>query len=133
MAKDLMSFLAKNPVDQLEQIVTIPGRLAEFKFKIKPMNAKQFYAYQRVATSFEKGKNLDFNSGKFNELVVINHVIEPNFRDADNLSALGVRTPEEFINKYFLSGELIDLAEKISELSGFNKDDKQLEDEVKNS
>lgn len=135
MAKDLVSFLQKNPIDAIEQEVSIPGRLAEFKFKIKPMSSKEFYKYQQIATSVIQGKNKDvkFNSGRFNELVILNHVTYPNFKDATLLSGAGVNTPEEYLNKFFLAGELANLTEEISVISGFQQTDTELEDEVKNS
>lgn len=135
MAKDLVSFLQKNPVDAIEQEIKIPGRLAEFTFKIKPMTQKQFYQYQQIATTVIPGKNKDvkFNSGRFSELVILNHVTYPNFRDANLLSGAGVNTPEEYLNKFFLAGELANLTEEISIISGFQTPDIELEDEVKNS
>ena len=135
MAKDLMSYLAQNPVDQLVQEIRIPGRLEKFPIKIKPMSPKQFHDYQQIATKLGNGgkQQTSFNTGKFHGLVVINHVVEPNLRDATALSAAGVSTPEEFLNKFFLSGEILELVEQISAISGFNKSDIELEDEVKNS
>lgn len=135
MAKDLVSFLQKNPVDTIEQEVTIPGRLKEFSFKIKPMTSKEFYKYQQIATMVipGKNKNVKFDTGRFNELVILNHVTYPNFRDAELLSSAGVNTPEEYLNKFFLAGELANLSDKISEISGFETTDTELEDEVKNS
>ena len=135
MAKDLVSFLQKNPVDELEKEVSIPGRLAEYKFKIKPMTQKEFYKYQQIATTVIPGKNKDvkFNSGRFNELVIVNHVTYPNFKDVALLTNAGVNTPEEYLNKFFLAGELANLSDEISKLSGFETTDNELEDEVKNS
>lgn len=135
MAQDLVSFLQQNPVDEIVQQVSVPGRLAKFKFKVRPMNQKQFNAYQRISTTFAQGKNKEtkFDSGKFNELVIINQVVEPNFKDANLLSAAGVTTPEQYLNKFFLAGELGNLVEEICVLSGFVTPDAQLEEEVKNS
>ncbi len=134
MTQDLISFLTEKPVDEMVQEVSLGGRLADFKFKIKPMNANQFYKYQQIATTIiGKTREAKFNSGRFNELVILNHVVEPNFKSADIISKAGVNTPEEFLNKFFLGGELIELSEEISKISGFNKSDAELEDEVKNS
>lgn len=133
MAQDLVSFLMEHPIESLQQEISIGGRLKDFKIKIKPMSAKQFYRYQQVATNIGRNKSVDFNTDKFNELVVLNHVVEPNFRSADLLSSMNVTTPEELLNKYFLGGELVTIAEKISEISGFTVSDKELEEEVKNS
>lgn len=133
MAKDLISFLKKNPIDEMVQEVKLTGRLADYPFKIKPMSANQFYKYQRICTKIQSNKSTDFNSSRFNELVILNHVVEPDFKSAELLTDMGVKTSEELLNKFFLGGELIDLSNKISELSGFNTPDSELEDEVKNS
>lgn len=135
MAKDLVSFLAKNPVNDIEHEVSIPGRLADFTFKIKPMTQKQYYKYQQIATTVIPGKNKDvkFNTGRFSELVILNHVVYPNFKDVNLLSDAGVDTPEQYLEKFFLAGELSNLTEEISIISGFQTPDVELEDEVKNS
>lgn len=134
MAKDLISFLASNPVAELVQEVSIPGRLAGYTFKIKPISQKEYYDYQQRCTSIiGKDKGLKFNSGRFSELVILNHVVEPNFRSVEVLDQLKAKTPEEVLNKFFLGGELQELTGKISEISGFNTSDEELEEEVKNS
>lgn len=134
MAQDLVSYLAKNPVEEITQEVTIPGRLSKFKFKIKPVTQKQYYNYQQICTSIAgKDKSVKFNSGRFNELIILNHVIEPNFKSVEVLKQLGAETPEEVLNKFFLGGELDNLSREISKLSGFETTDEELEDEVKNS
>lgn len=135
MAQDLISFLSSNPVDEITQEISIPGRLAQFKFKIKPMTQKQFYKYQQIATTVIQGKNKDvkFNTSRFNELVIINHVIEPNFKDANLLASAGVNDAEEYLNKFFLAGEVANLTEELCLISGFATPDAQLEDEAKNS
>ena len=134
MAQDLISFLASNPVAELVQEVSIPGRLADYTFKIKPISQKEYYDYQQRCTSIiGKDKGVKFNSGRFSELVILNHVVEPNFRSVEVLDQLKAKTPEEVLNKFFLGGELQELTGKISEISGFNTSDEELEEEVKNS
>ena len=133
MSENLVQFLAQNQIEGITKEVCIGGRLKGFTFKIKPMNSNQFYKYQQLSTAIGKDKNVKFNSGRFNELVILNHVIEPNLRSTDVLSSAGCGTPEEYLNKVFLAGELIELSDKISQISGFNQSDEQLEEQVKNS
>ena len=134
MAKDLISFLASNPVTELVQEVSIPGRLGKYKFKIKPMTQKEYYKYQQICTTIVgKDKGVKFNSGRFSEMVIINHIIEPNFKSTEVLAKLGVQTPEEALEKFFLGGELLELSGKISEVSGFSTTEEELEEEAKNS
>lgn len=135
MTQNLLEYLAQNPIDDMEQEVHIDGRLSKFKFRIKPMTSDQFYKYQRISTIAVQGKTKEvkFNAGRFNELVILNHVVEPNFKDSTLLSSAGVNTPEQYLNKYFLAGELAKLSDKISEISGFETTDEELEEEAKNS
>lgn len=134
-AQDLVSFLSQTPVNEMEYEINIPGRLAKFVFKVKPMDHKQFNKYQQIATSVLPGKNREvkFNVGKFNELVIVNHCVYPNFKEADLLASANVNTPEEYLNKFLLAGEINNLSEEISRLSGFTTPDVELEQDVKNS
>lgn len=134
MAESLVQFLAQNQIEGLTKEVNIGGRLKDFTFKVKPISQGQFNNYQNICTTIGKnGKSAKFNNGKFNELVIINHVVDPNFRSTEVLATVNASTPEEYINKVFLAGEIVQLGEKISELSGFGVTDEELEIEVKNS
>lgn len=134
MAETLVQFLAKNQVDGIVKEVNIGGRLKDFTFKVKPITQNQFNNYQQICTTIGKnGKSAKFNNGKFNELVILNHVVEPNLRSTDVLATVSANTPEEYINKVFLAGEIVELGERISEISGFGTTDEELELEVKNS
>ena len=134
MTENLVQFLAQNQVGDLIKEVHIDGRLKEFTFKVKPITQNQFNNYQQLCTTLGKnGKSAKFNNGRFNELVIINHVVEPNLRSTDVLATVDATTPEEYLNKVFLAGELVQLVDQISEISGFGKTDEDLEIEVKNS
>ena len=134
-AQDLVSFLSQTPVDEMEFEVTIPGRLSKFKFKVKPMDGKQHNKYQQISTTITPGRNKDvkLNAGRFNELVIVNHCVYPNFKDASLLASKGVNTPEEYLNKFLLAGEINNLSNEICRLSGFTVTEQELEEEVKNS
>lgn len=129
---DLINFLIENPVDDVTEEVIVSNRLAKFPFKIKAMAGPEFSEYQKLATNFGRKKKVDFDSKKFNELVVINHTIEPNFRDAESVKKAGCLTPEQFMYKSLLAGEISELASKISTLSGFDQDMEETVEEAKN-
>lgn len=129
----LLEFLIENPVDNLTEDVVVSPRLANFPFKIKGMTGPEFAEYQKMSTKIGKrNKKVDFNSKLFNEMVVLNHTIEPNFRDAESIKKAGCQSPEQFLYKSLLAGEIAELAQKISALSGFDKDFEEEVDEVKN-
>ena len=129
----LTEFLIENPVDDLTEKVNLGGRLKNFEFTIKGMTGTQFNEYQKAATKISKGKKVSFDSATFNEKVIINSTIEPNFKDAEFVKKLGVQTPEQAMYKVLLSGEIAELAKRISQLSGFDVEIEEEIEEAKNS
>ena len=131
----LTQFLAENPVNDLTAEVYISERFktAGFPFKIKAMSGKEFNSYQKQATAVGRHKKISFDSELFNELVVLNHCIVPNFKDAEEIKAVGCKSPEEYLYSRLLAGEISELANQISILSGFDNDPDAMVEEVKNS
>lgn len=130
----LLQFLMENPVDNLTEEVIVSARLAKYPFKIRAMTGPEFSEYQKMASKVNvKTKKVEFNTKLFNELVVLNHTVEPNFRDADSLKKGGFATPEQFMYKCLLAGEIAELSQQISSLSGFDRDIETDVDEAKNS
>lgn len=129
----LLDFLTENPIDNVTEKVTVSQRLKAYPFTIRAMTSPEFSDYQKAATSFGRHKKVDFNTAKFSELVVLNHTVEPNFRNAESIKKAGCLTPEQFLYKSLLAGEISELSQHISELSGFDNDMEDLVEEVKNS
>ena len=130
---ELQMFLMENPVDNITAKIKLGGRLKDFEFEIKPMNNNDMSRYQKLCIKNpNSAKKKEFDIQKFNELVVINNVISPNFKDPEWMKSVGVLTPEALVAKVLLAGEISELSEKISEISGFGDNSEELEDEVKN-
>ena len=129
----LLDCLVENPVDNVTEQVVVSKRLAQFPFIIKAMSGPEFSNYQKRATKYGKNKKVEFDSKAFNEQVVLNHTVEPNFRDAEAIKKAGCLTPEQFLYRSLLAGEIAELAEKISALSGFDADIEATVEEAKNS
>ena len=134
-ATTLTEFLAENTVDNITAEVFISERFkkAGFAFKIRAMTGQEFNTYQKQATAVGRHKKVNFDSALFNELVVINHTVEPNFKDAEILAKMNCATPEQFLYSRLKAGEIAELATQISTLSGFDADQASLVDDVKNS
>lgn len=133
----LTDFLLANPVDTLTEEVVVSKRIKDtegnlLKFKVKPMLNEEYLEYQNQCTVPKKGGKIDFNAKKFNQLVILNHTVEPNFRNAELIEKAGVRTPEQLLNKMLLAGEIQVLSEQIRVISGFEDSLDELVDEVKN-
>lgn len=129
----LQQFLTKNTVDNLTEEVCLGGRLKDFKFTIKAMTGNQYNEYQSLCIENPNSpKKRRFNTKKFNELIVVNCVTSPNFKDADWIKELGVVDATAAMYKTLLAGEITQLAEAALRLSGFDRDFDEEMDEVKN-
>lgn len=133
----LTEFLLANPVDTIEKEVVVSKRIKDaegnlMKFKIKPMLNEQYLEYQNQCTVPKKGGKIEFNTKRFNQLVILNHTVEPNFRNAELIQQAGCATPEQLLNKMLLAGEIQVLSEQIRQISGFADSLDDLVEEVKN-
>lgn len=136
----LQDFLNVNPVDNVTDDVVISDRFKDkdgniLKFKIKAMTNDEFEDIRKAAASIstKKGKRtINFDTKRFNELVVINNTLDPNFKDAESIKKLGCITPEQYLNKVLLAGEIVELSQQIQTLSGFELEMDELVEEAKN-
>lgn len=116
----LDDFLAlPNVADETAEIF-INARLG--KFIVKPMTVTQHKSYQDQCRGKMNKDGVKFDGLKFNLLVVANHIIEPNLNDAEFLHRSGYPLARDFISAKFKPGEVVDIANKIIELSGFDLD-----------
>lgn len=133
----LQDFLNENLVNGLTDEVVISPRFKDkegklLKFKIKALSSPEFESIRKRCMTIGKKGKVDFNTQQFNNSIVIEHTIEPNFKDAESLAKVGAINPEDYLNKVLLSGEIATLAEEIQKLSGFNVDMDSLVEEAKN-
>ena len=133
----LTEFLLENPVNDVTQEVIVSNRIVDkdgnaLKFTIKPMLNEQYLEYQKQCLEV-KGKKVDFNTKRFNNLVVLNHTIDPKFTDATLVKEAECVTPEQLMNKVLLAGEIDTLAQLIRRVSGFCEDLDELVEQAKNS
>lgn len=129
----LQQFLTKNAVDNLIKEVSLGGRLKDFKFKVKALTGNQYNDFQALCIENPNSpKKRRFNTKKFNELIVVNCVVEPSFKDADWIKELGVPDATSAMYKTLLAGEISQLAEEALRLSGFDRDVEEEMEEVKN-
>lgn len=133
----LQEFLNANPVEGLTDEVIVSPRFKDaegnlLKFKIKALSGSEFEDVRKRSMEIKKKGKLEFNAQRFNNTVVINNTLEPNFKDAESIKKLGCVEPEAYLNKVLLPGEIATLAEHIQRLSGFDVDMDDLVDEAKN-
>lgn len=132
---ELQKLLIESPVTKMTKNVVVSERLKDFPFEISCITGTQFSDYQKQSVkNLESKKKREFNTKRFNELVVINHCVNPNFKDAEWLKQSGFSSPESLLNVVLAAGEITTLSNLIMEFSGF--DEASLEEEaedVKNS
>ena len=134
--KNLTTFLLENQVEGITEEVVIGTRFKTedglLKFKIKPISSAEFSELQKRCTKIGKKGKTDFDSKRFNESLVINNTIEPNFRDANFIQNAKCLSAEEVLNKVLLAGEVIELSNQIQKISGFDQELDELRAEAKN-
>lgn len=133
----LQEFLNANPVDNLTAEVTISDRFKDqegnvLKFKIKAMTNQEFEMLRKKALKPKKGGKFEFDSAIFNNDIVLNYTVVPDFKDAESIKKMGCTSPEQYLGRVLLAGEVQELAQQISKLSGFDQDMDELIEEAKN-
>jgi len=126
----LDDFLSLPNVTDVVEEVYINKRLGTFK--IKPMTNAQYNEYLSRCKGKYTREGVNFDNGKYNLLIVANHVIDPDFSNAEFLAKVGCQTARDFINAKLKAGEIQDIAEKIAEISGIGGDINEQVEEAKN-
>ena len=116
----LEKFLALPDVTDIVEKVFVSERLGSFK--VRAMTADEHGNYQKRAMGKILKGGADFDSGKFNLLVVAGQTVEPDFSNAELLKKAGCSTATEFIKRKLKAGEIAELSNKICEISGFETD-----------
>ena len=114
--------------------VEIP-RLSEvlgepFKVTCKAIDGERYADIQRSAIDLnKKGALRNINLYEMQVLTLIEGVVEPSMKDERLLGYFGVVTPKELVKKLFLAGEIAELSNVTTELSGYEKTED--EEEIK--
>lgn len=132
----LQDFLNANPIDNLTEEVVVSDRFKDqegnvLKFKIKVMTNQTFTEFRKRATK-TKGRKVEFDADAFHMGIVIEHTVEPDFKNAESLRKLGCTSPNQYVEKVLLPGEIVELAAQIQKLSGFEVEMEDLVEEAKN-
>ncbi|TNJ68228.1 XkdN-like protein [Paenibacillus hemerocallicola] len=133
----LQDFLNSNPVDNVTDDVAISDRFRDadgnlLKFTIRAMKGNTFEDIRKKSMNIRKNGKVEMDAQKFNETVVIDHTVVPDFKDAASIQKLGCITPSDYLNRVLLPGEVAELAEQIQRLSGFGRSMEDLVEDAKN-
>ena len=104
------------PSERLEKV--LKGRA----FKVRAMTNAEYRSFMKLAYTTRNGKR-DFDNIKFVETIVLNCTIEPNFRKDEAIEKAECSSPDEFLHKVLLPGEIDKLGNEIARHSGFGAQD----------
>ena len=101
-----------------------------FRVKCRAIDGERYADIQRSAIDLnKKGALRNINLYEMQVLTLIEGVVEPSMKDERLLGYFGVVTPKELVKKLFLAGEIAELSNVITELSGYEKTED--EEEIK--
>ena len=133
----LQQFLLESNIKDLKKTINLGGRLEDYPITIKALDGDKYNSFQQMCIENSNSpKKRRFNSKKFNELVCIECLADPNMKDSEFLNAArqkGIADSTQLLYHCFLAGEIAVIAEQALKLSGFERDVEEEMDEVKNS
>ena len=133
----LQQFLLDSNVTDLRKVINLGGRLVDHPITIRALDGDKYNSFQGLCIENPNSpKKRRFNSKKFNELVCIECLADPNMKDSEFLNAArqkGIADSTQLLYHCFLAGEIAVIAEQALKLSGFERDVEEEMDEVKNS
>ena len=113
---------------EMPRLSEVLGEL--FKVTCKAIDGERYADIQRSAIDLnKKGALRNINLYEMQVLTLIEGVVEPSMKDERLLGYFGVVTPKELVKKLFLAGEIAELSNVITELSGYEKTED--EEEIK--
>lgn len=115
---------------EVERLSKILGE--KFVLTLKAIPAKRYSEIQTTAINMN-GKRKSVDLYKMQMLTLNEGIKEPNLAEPNLLKKFGATTPFDMYEKLFLAGEITDIANKISALSGYSEEEKQQNiEEIKN-
>lgn len=130
MEKSLEDFLTLPDVDNIQEEVFVSTRIG--KVTVKAMTADEHSEYMKRAKVKATKGDIQFDSAKFNLMVVAGQTVVPDFNNAELLKKANCSTSTELIKKKLLAGEIATICEQVCRISGFDSDVKDEIEEAKN-
>ena len=113
-------------VPRLTQVLGEP-----FKVVCQAIDGERYADIQKASIDLnKKGGVRNINLFDMQVLTVIDGVVEPSLKDTKLLQHFNCITPKELVKKLFLAGEIAELSNVVTELSGYDKTEED-EKEIK--
>lgn len=115
---------------EVERLSKVLGE--KFVLTLKSIPAKRYSEIQTTAINMN-GKRKSVDLYKMQMLTLNEGIKEPNLAEPNLLKKFGATTPFDMYEKLFLAGEITNITNKISTLSGYSEEEKQQNiEEIKN-
>lgn len=122
----LEDFLGLTDVSEIRETIKLNINGKELELVIKPLAENLHSEFQKRCQSFSKNK-LTFDTAKYNNLILSECIVEPDFSSEEFLKKAKCQTATEFINKKFPAGIVSEIASQIQKLSGFDSYEMEVE------
>lgn len=114
---------------EIQRLTEIMGE--PFKIKCQAIDGERYADIQRSAVDLnKKGGIKNLNLFDMQVLTVIDGIVEPSMKDSKLIKHFGCATPKDMVKKLFLAGEIAEISNVVTELSGYDKTEDD-EEEVK--
>jgi len=123
----LEAFLEMPNVSEVTKEIFVGGKFGYFK--ISPVSLAQSKSYKRQSRDHKTG---EVDIDKFNMLIVVNHIVEPDFSNKEFLDKAGFVTPEDVINAKIPAVAFANIVDKIIRESGLDVSLGEMVEEAKN-
>jgi len=121
----------KNYISESHQ-VDIGGRLKGRPFTVRALTYDEYNRIQQEAATVSTKGRIRVDGGRIFEQIALACCLDPDFSNSDFITENNCLTPKQLLHSLLLPGEIVDLAKKIQEYSGFDQDFEELVTEAKN-
>ena len=88
----LQQFLLESNVNNLKKTINIGGRMKDHPLTIRVITGQQYTDYQQQCIENpNSAKKRRFNTKRFNELICVNSLVDPNLKDPEMHQTSGAR------------------------------------------
>ena len=122
----LDDFLGLTNVSEIREEIKVNLGGKELTLSVRPITEEEHTSWQKMCNNISKNK-VTFDTKKYNELILQNCIVEPDFSNAEFLDKVKCVDSLDFLNKKFPSGVISNITEGIQKLSGFESYEMEIE------
>jgi len=125
--------ITERPTKEFEVVRLSKLLGAPFMLHLRAVDAERYTEIQQNAVKVSKKGDINgIDAFQMQVQTILAGVTDDLFKNKDVLQKFGVATPKDLINKLFVAGEISEISSEISALTGYNKSQEEIDEEVKN-